>query len=133
MRTCLAVFKKRRRNLPISPTSSSRRFWETFPALACLICSTTPVSYTHLISLFIVGSPVMAEVWKWCLIGLVAYALRFLLYGISTSLSHFSAYTLSLIHISTSKPFGVFSNYPEWYAHSEYDKLNTCEFHVAIF
>lgn len=36
----------------------------------------------------------MAEVWKWCWIGLGAYAIRFLLYGISTSLSHISAYTI---------------------------------------
>ena len=50
-------------------------------------------SVYQIISLFIGGSPVMAEVWKWCLIGLAAYAVRFLLYGISTSLSHFSAYT----------------------------------------
>ena len=34
-------------------------------------------SVYQIISLFIGGSPVMAEVWKWCLIGLVAYALRF--------------------------------------------------------
>ena len=51
-------------------------------------------SVYQIISLFIGGSPVMAEVWKWCLIGLAAYAVRFLLYGISTSLSHFSAYTI---------------------------------------
>lgn len=51
-------------------------------------------SVYQIISLFIGDSPVMAEVWKWCLIGLAAYAVRFLLYGISTSLSHFSAYTI---------------------------------------
>ena len=51
-------------------------------------------SVYQIITLFIGGSPVMAEVWKWCWIGLGAYAVRFLLYGISTSLSHISAYTI---------------------------------------
>ncbi len=51
-------------------------------------------SVYQIISLFIGGSPVMAEVWKWCLVGLGTYALRFLFYGISTSLSHISAYTI---------------------------------------
>ena len=36
----------------------------------------------------------MAEVWRWCWIGLGAYAIRFLFYGVSTSLSHISAYTI---------------------------------------
>ena len=61
-------------------------------------------SVYQIISLFIGGSPVMAEVWKWCLIGLIAYALRFLFYGISTSLSHYSAYTiLENIRLSLAK------------------------------
>ena len=51
-------------------------------------------SVYQMITLFIGGSPVMAEVWKWCWLGLGAYAIRFLLYGISTSLSHISAYTI---------------------------------------
>ncbi len=51
-------------------------------------------SVYQIITLFIGGSPVMAEVWKWCWIGLGAYAIRFMLYGISTSLSHISAYTI---------------------------------------
>ena len=51
-------------------------------------------SVYQIITLFIGGSPVMAEVWKWCWIGLGAYAIRLLLYGISTSLSHISAYTI---------------------------------------
>ena len=51
-------------------------------------------SVYRIISIFILGAPVMAEVWKWCLIGLGAYALRFLFYGISTSLSHISAYSI---------------------------------------
>ena len=51
-------------------------------------------SVYQIITLFIGGSPVMAEVWRWCWIGLGAYAIRFLLYGISTSLSHISAYTI---------------------------------------
>ena len=51
-------------------------------------------SVYQVITLFIGGSPEMAVVWKWCWIGLGAYAVRFLLYGISTSLSHISAYTI---------------------------------------
>lgn len=51
-------------------------------------------SVYQIISLFINGSPVMTEVWKWCWISLAAYGVRFLLYGISTSLSHISAYTI---------------------------------------
>lgn len=51
-------------------------------------------SVYRIITLFISGSPVMAEVWKWCRVGVGAYAIRFLFYGISTSLSHISAYTI---------------------------------------
>lgn len=51
-------------------------------------------SVYQIITLFIGGSPVMAEVWRWCWIGLGAYAIRFLFYGVSTSLSHISAYTI---------------------------------------
>ena len=51
-------------------------------------------SVYQIITLFIDGSPVMAEVWRWCWIGLGAYAIRFLFYGVSTSLSHISAYTI---------------------------------------
>lgn len=51
-------------------------------------------SVYQIISLFISGTPVMAVVWKWCLIGLGAYTMRFIFYGISTSLSHISAYTI---------------------------------------
>ena len=51
-------------------------------------------SVYQVITLFIGGSPEMAVGWKWCWIGLGAYAVRFLLYGISTSLSHISAYTI---------------------------------------
>ena len=36
----------------------------------------------------------METVWMWCWIGLGAYALRFVFYGISTTLSHISAYTI---------------------------------------
>lgn len=61
-------------------------------------------SVYQIISLFISGAPVMTEVWKWCLVGLGAYAVRFLLYGISTSLSHISAYTiLENIRLSLAK------------------------------
>ena len=51
-------------------------------------------SVYQIITLFIGGSPVMAEVWRWCWIGLGAYAIRFLFYGVSTSLSHISAHRL---------------------------------------
>ena len=51
-------------------------------------------SVYQVITFFIGGSPEMAVVWRWCWIGLGAYAVRFLLYGISTSLSHISAYTI---------------------------------------
>ena len=58
-------------------------------------------SVYQIITLFIGGSPVMAEVWKWCWIGLGAYAIRFLLYGISTSLSHISACHVLLCSVFT--------------------------------
>lgn len=61
-------------------------------------------SVYQVITLFISGVPMMAEIWKWCLIGLGAYAIRFLLYGISTTLSHISAYTiLENIRLSLAK------------------------------
>ena len=64
-------------------------------AIISVIAGLVPYwSVYQIITLFIGGSPVMAEVWKWCWIGLGAYAVRFLLYGISTSLSHISAYTI---------------------------------------
>ena len=58
-------------------------------------------SVYQIITLFIGGSPVMAEVWGWCWIGLGAYAIRFLFYGISTSLSHISA-SVSYTHLDLS-------------------------------
>jgi ATP-binding cassette subfamily B protein len=51
-------------------------------------------SVYQIITLFINGTPVMAKVWLWCWIGLGGYATRFLFYGISTTLSHISAYTI---------------------------------------
>lgn len=61
-------------------------------------------SVYQVITLFISGVPMMAEIWKWCLIGLGAYAIRFLFYGISTTLSHISAYTiLENIRLSLAK------------------------------
>lgn len=61
-------------------------------------------SVYQVITLFISGVPMMAEIWKWCLTGLGAYAIRFLLYGISTTLSHISAYTiLENIRLSLAK------------------------------
>lgn len=51
-------------------------------------------SVYQIITLFIGNSPAMPDAIKWCIIGLGAYAIRFLFYGISTSLSHISAYTI---------------------------------------
>lgn len=52
------------------------------------------LSVYQIITQFIGGTPDMIIIWKWCLIGLTAYAMRFLCYGISTTLSHVSAYTI---------------------------------------
>lgn len=52
------------------------------------------LSVYQIITQFISGTPLMNVVWKWCLIGLLAYAIRFLSYGISTTFSHVSAYTI---------------------------------------
>lgn len=51
-------------------------------------------SVYRIISIFINGPVLMSEVWKWCFVGVGAYVLRFAFYGISTSLSHISAYTI---------------------------------------
>lgn len=51
-------------------------------------------SVYQIISIFINGPVLMSEVWKWCFVGVGAYVLRFAFYGISTSLSHISAYTI---------------------------------------
>ncbi|MDO4281562.1 MAG: ABC transporter ATP-binding protein [Peptococcaceae bacterium] len=64
-------------------------------AMVSVACGLVPYwSVYRVITLFISGAPVLAEVWRWCWIGVGAYALRFLFYGISTSLSHISAYTI---------------------------------------
>lgn len=52
------------------------------------------LSVYQIITQFINGVPVMETVWMWCWIGLGAYVLRFVFYGISTTLSHISAYTI---------------------------------------
>ena len=52
------------------------------------------LSVYQIITQFISGCPVMDVVWKWCLIGLLAYAVRFLSHGVSTTFSHVSAYTI---------------------------------------
>ena len=73
-------------------------------------------SVYQIITLFIGNSPAMADVLKWCLIGLGAYTIRFLFYGISTSLSHISAYTilenirLSLAERLMKAPLGTVLN-----------------------
>lgn len=51
-------------------------------------------SVYHIITFFINGVPVLKEVYYWCIVGFVGYGMRFLFYGISTSLSHISAYTI---------------------------------------
>lgn len=51
-------------------------------------------SVYQVISIFIDGPVLMSEVWKWCFVGIGAYVLRFAFYGVSTSLSHISAYTI---------------------------------------
>lgn len=51
-------------------------------------------SVYQIITIFINGPVLMAEVWKWCFVGVGAYVLRFVFYGVSTSLSHISAYTI---------------------------------------
>ena len=61
-------------------------------------------SVYQIITLFIGGSPVMGEVWKRCWIGLCAYAIRFLLYGILTSLSPISPYTIFVNNRLTPAP-----------------------------
>lgn len=69
--------------------------WSVLCAVISVAAGLVPYwSVYRIITLFIGGTPAMAEVGKWCLIGLGAYALRFLFYGISTSLSHISAYTI---------------------------------------
>lgn len=52
------------------------------------------LSVYQIIKQFISNAPLMDAVWKWCFIGLLAYAVRFLSYGISTIFSHVSAYTI---------------------------------------
>ena len=47
-----------------------------------------------IITLFVNNSAESKDVWKYCLIGVGAYAVRIIFYGISTTLSHVSAYTI---------------------------------------
>ena len=48
----------------------------------------------QIIALFIHGQATVHTVVGWCGISLGAYAIRFIFYGISTTLSHFSGYTI---------------------------------------
>lgn len=48
----------------------------------------------RIISLFILGTPILPNVVTYCVIALISYTLRFLFYGISTTLSHISAYMI---------------------------------------
>lgn len=64
-------------------------------AIISVIAGLVPyLSVYQIITQFIGGAPAMEIVWTWCWIGLGAYALRFVFYGISTTLSHISAYTI---------------------------------------
>ena len=64
-------------------------------AIISVIAGLVPyLSVYQIITQFIGGAPIMETVWMWCWIGLGAYALRFVFYGISTTLSHISAYTI---------------------------------------
>ncbi len=66
-----------------------------FCAIISVVAGLIPYwSIYQIIRLFIGASPLMSDVWKWCFVGLVSYGLRFLFYGISTSLAHISAYTI---------------------------------------
>ncbi|MBR1692449.1 MAG: ABC transporter ATP-binding protein [Lachnospiraceae bacterium] len=51
-------------------------------------------SVYQIITAFLSGTVVMEEIVRWCLIAAGAYALRFFFYGVSTMLSHISAYTI---------------------------------------
>ena len=51
-------------------------------------------SVYKIITIFIGETAVISEICKWCAVAISAYAARFLFYGISTSLSHISAYKI---------------------------------------
>lgn len=64
-------------------------------AIISVIAGLVPyLSVYQIITQFIGGAPIMETVWMWCWIGLGAYVLRLVFYGISTTLSHISAYTI---------------------------------------
>ena len=48
----------------------------------------------RIITMFIGGTAQWHAVTRWCVVAVCAYAIRFLFYGISTTLSHVSAYTI---------------------------------------
>ena len=51
-------------------------------------------SVYHIITSFIDGSATISNVWVWSLIAVCGYAFRYIFHGISTSLSHASAYSI---------------------------------------
>ena len=51
-------------------------------------------SVYHIITSFIDGSATISNVWVWSLIAICGYAFRYIFHGISTSLSHASAYSI---------------------------------------
>ena len=51
-------------------------------------------SVYHIITSFINGSATISNVWVWSLIAVCGYAFRYIFHGISTSLSHASAYSI---------------------------------------
>lgn len=67
----------------------------------------------QVITLFVGKIPLFSDVIPYCIVALTSYALRFLFYGISTTLSHVSAYTilenirLSLAEKLLKAPLGV--------------------------
>lgn len=69
--------------------------WSVICAMISVVSGLIPYwSVYQIISIFIGGSVHLSEVWKWCFVGASAYALRFVFHGVSTSLSHISAYTI---------------------------------------
>jgi len=67
----------------------------------------------RIITLFVGGVSLLSDIVPYCVAALISYALRFLFYGISTTLSHISAYTilenirLSLAEKLLKAPLGV--------------------------
>lgn len=64
-------------------------------AIISVIAGLIPyLSVFKIITIFINGTATLLEIYKWCGIAILAYLIRFMFYGISTSLSHISAYKI---------------------------------------